>query len=88
MAYVINKQFHLEIEDIEEDYPDHAAEYRMQALEDGLIDFAHRVANEYTASVEEENVLLFEIAMRLLGRFQSKERTKLLHARLMARVPA
>ena len=81
----IEETLSIEISEIEEDYPDQAAEYKVQALQWELVAFVHRVADDHTVSEAECNAVEFQVAMSILKAFQGRCNSNLLGERIEAR---
>ena len=83
----IEETFTVEIPEIEEDYPDQAAEYRMQVLTRDLIGFIRHVVDEHTETTAESDVVIFDIAVTLINGFVAERHANLLRVRLGIRFP-
>lgn len=78
-------QFHCKIPVIAEhdqDWPGQNDESRVHAVTQALVDFVSRTADKHTRNPEEEAVVLWSIAMTLLGRFQGNALSALMRRSL------
>lgn len=78
-------QLKVETPEFEEDYPNQRDEYRVQKLVESLQDFVFRVVDDQCPNTEEEDVVMYGLAMKLLERFQGNAQHKLLAKRLSER---
>ena len=81
----IEATFSTEIPEIEEDYPDQTAEYKVQVLQRELVSFVRHVADANTASEAECNAVEFQVAMSILESFQGRCNSNVLRERLESR---
>ena len=78
----IQAVFELDIPEIQEDYPHHFEEVRMNLLVDRLTSFIRRVADDHTTTDTESRVVEFRIATKLIEVFGGRLISDLLRERL------
>ncbi len=83
----IEETMEIEIpDDIESDHPDAAAEYRVQQIQRGLIEFIWEITSEHCASAAECAVVRSNVALSLMQSFNNKLVCELLKERVLARI--